>query len=227
MPRESMIRKNPIPSIALYAFLALFLCFPPSAAGAQDADFVIEGLQKRYDSTDDYVADFRQETELKTLDRSLKFWGKVFFQRPGKMLWRYEEPKDQVILADGEHLFFYQPKEKQIIKSPLSNTFRSDVPLSFLLGMGNLKRDFKATLMGSAKELFTLQLVPRRDSGGFGEISMGVEKGTFDLLWARFHDLGGNVITIYLDGMRRGIGLKDSVFQLEVPGGVDIVEFDN
>ena len=50
----------------------------------------------------DFVADFRQETEVKTLNRTLKASGKVSFKRPGKMLWRYEEPKGQFVLADGK-----------------------------------------------------------------------------------------------------------------------------
>ena len=82
------------------------------AAEIKDAEFVVEGLQKRYDSTLDFVAGFRQETEIKTLNRRLTAWGKVYFRRPGKMLWRYDEPKGQVLLADGEYLYFYQPEEK-------------------------------------------------------------------------------------------------------------------
>ncbi|HEX9146339.1 MAG TPA: outer membrane lipoprotein carrier protein LolA, partial [Candidatus Binatia bacterium] len=104
----------------------------------------MDALQRNYDATADFVADFRQETEVKTLNRSLKAWGKVSFARPGKMLWRYDEPKGQFVLADGQFLYFYQPEQNQIIKSPLKNAFRTDIPLSFLLGIGNLKKDFNA-----------------------------------------------------------------------------------
>ncbi|MFQ5904869.1 MAG: outer membrane lipoprotein carrier protein LolA, partial [Candidatus Binatia bacterium] len=129
-------------------FLA-FLLLPDSSLGAagetEDEKYIIEGLQKSYDSAVDFVAEFRQETKVKTLNRNLKARGRLYFKRPGKMLWRYDEPKGQLVLADGENLYFYQPEQRQVIKSPLRNAFRSDIPLSFLLGMGNLKRDFRVT----------------------------------------------------------------------------------
>ncbi len=108
-------------------FLLVTLTFPifshhfaAAAAEIKDADSVVEGLQRRYDSTVDFVADFFQETNLKTLNRRVKAWGKVYFRRPGKMLWRYNEPKGQVFLADGKHLYYSQPEKKQVIKSRLS-----------------------------------------------------------------------------------------------------------
>ncbi|MGH7783386.1 MAG: outer membrane lipoprotein carrier protein LolA, partial [Candidatus Binatia bacterium] len=67
-----------------------------AAETAKTAEQVVDALQKNYDGTADFTADFRQETEVKTLNRNLKAWGKLSFKRPGKMLWRYEEPKGQI-----------------------------------------------------------------------------------------------------------------------------------
>ena len=126
------------------------------ATESRSADQIVDSLQKNYDATVDFVADFRQETEVKTLNRKLKASGKLYFKRPGKMFWRYEEPKGQFVLADGKNLYFYQPEQNQVIKSPLKNAFRSDIPLSFLLGLGNLKKDFNATLKGIEENQYVL-----------------------------------------------------------------------
>jgi outer membrane lipoprotein carrier protein len=194
------------------------------AAESKNADAIVESLQKNYDATVDFTADFRQETEVKTLNRSLKAWGKVSFKRPGKMLWRYEEPKGQFVLADGKNLYFYQPEQNQIIKSPLKNAFRSDVPLSFLLGIGNLKKDFNSLLKASDEKQYTVRLEPKNESSGFSEILLGVGKPSFDILWVSVRDATGNLTTIQLSGMRKAVGLKDSVFTLHVPKGADVVE---
>ena len=69
------------------------------ATESRSADQIVDSLQKNYDATVDFVADFRQETEVKTLNRKLKASGKLYFKRPGKMLWRYEEPKGQFVLS--------------------------------------------------------------------------------------------------------------------------------
>src|ERR671918_2851472 len=147
------------------------------AAEGKSADAIVDSLQKSYETTADFVANFRQETEVKTLNRNLKAWGQVSFKRPGKMFWRYDEPKGQFVLADGKHLYFYQPEQNQIIKSPLKNAFRGDIPLSFLLGLGNLKKEFNASLKGTEDNLYVLRLVPKGEAGGFSEVLVAGERG--------------------------------------------------
>ncbi|HEY7165451.1 MAG TPA: outer membrane lipoprotein chaperone LolA [Candidatus Binatia bacterium] len=208
-------------------FIFLFVLFgaaPLLAAETKSADAIIDSLQKNYDATTDFTADFQQETDVKSLNRSLKASGKLFFKRPGKMLWRYTEPKGEFALADGKNLYFYQPEQNQVIKSPLKNAFRSDVPLSFLLGLGNLKKDFNATLQGSDDKQYTLRLEPKNENGGFNEVLLGVAKPSYDVISVSVRDATGNLTTIRLSQLRKGVGVKDSLFTLEIPKGADVVE---
>jgi len=195
-----------------------------SAAEKNAAEPIVDSLQKNYDATVDFIADFRQETEVKTLNRTLKAFGKLSFKRPGKMLWRYDEPKGQFVLADGKHLYFYQPDQNQVIKSPLKNAFRGDIPLSFLLGLGNLKKDFNATLKATDETQYVLRLEPKGEAGGYSEILLGVGKASPDILWVSVRDAANNLTTLRFSGMRKGVGLKDDLFQAQIPNGADIVE---
>jgi outer membrane lipoprotein carrier protein len=195
-----------------------------SAGETNAADAVVDSLQKNYDATTDFVADFRQETEVKNLNRTLKASGKLSFKRPGKMHWLYEEPKGQFVLADGKHLYFYQPEQNQVIKSPLKNAFRGDIPLSFLLGLGNLKKDFNATLKASEENQHVLWLEPKGEAGGYGEILLGVSKASSDILWVSVRDAANNLTTLRFSNMRKGVGLKDTLFQVQIPKGADVVE---
>jgi outer membrane lipoprotein carrier protein len=208
------------------SFTASALSANPLSVAAQSssADAIVDSVQKGYDATADFLADFRQETEVKTLNRNLKAWGKLSFKRPGKMLWRYEEPKGQFVLADGKYLYFYQPEQNQIIKSPLKNAFRSDIPLSFLLGLGNLKKDFNAKLKATEENQNILRLEPKGEAGGFSEILVGVSKHSSDILWVSVRDAASNLSTIRFSAMRKGVSLKDSLFSLQIPDGADVVE---
>jgi outer membrane lipoprotein carrier protein len=222
--REESKRKTALGKLC-GLLITFALCLDQSfAAEGKNADAIVDSLQKNYEATVDFVADFRQETEVKTLNRNLKASGQVSFKRPGKMFWRYEEPKGQFVLADGKYLYFYQPEQNQIIKSPLKNAFRSDIPLSFLLGIGNLKKDFNAVLKATEESQYILRLEPKGESGGFSEILLGVAKNSSDILWVSVRDATNNLTTIRLSGMRKGVGLQDSLFRLEVPKGVDVVE---
>lgn len=194
------------------------------AAETSSAEPVVDALQRTYDATVDFVADFRQETEVKTLGRSLKAAGKLSFKRPGKMFWNYETPKGQFVIADGKHLYFYQPEQNQVIKSPLKNAFRGDIPLSFLLGLGNLKKDFNATLKTSDESVNVLRLEPKGEAGGYNEILVGVSKATSDIAWVSVRDAASNLTTLRFSSMRKGVGIKDSLFQVQIPNGADVVE---
>jgi outer membrane lipoprotein carrier protein len=212
----------------LLGALVITLCLTAqdwiTAAEPKSAEQVVDALQKNYDATIDFIADFQQETEVKTLNRSLKAWGKLSFKRPGKMLWRYDEPKGQIVLTDGSHLYFLQPEQNQVIKSPLKNAFRSDIPLSFLLGLGNLKKDFNAVLKATEKDEYILRLEPKGEAGGFSEILLGVSRSSADIVWVSIRDAANNLTSLRFSNMKKGVGLKDSLFRINIPQGVDIVE---
>jgi outer membrane lipoprotein carrier protein len=212
----------------LFGALVIALCLTAqdwiTAAEPKSAEQVVDALQKNYDATIDFIADFQQETEVKTLNRSLKAWGKLSFKRPGKMLWRYDEPKGQIVLTDGSHLYFLQPEQNQVIKSPLKNAFRSDIPLSFLLGLGNLKKDFNAVLKATEKDEYILRLEPKGEAGGFSEILLGVSRSSADIVWVSIRDAANNLTSLRFSNMKKGVGLKDSLFRINIPQGVDIVE---
>ncbi len=194
-------------------------------AGAQDARDVVREVQRRYDETREYSADFRQTTEYRTLNRRVEGEGRVFFSKPAKMLWRYREPAGQFVLSDGKHLYFYQPAERQVIKTALGSMFRSDLPLSFLLGIGDLERDFRPELMESTESGRRLKLFPRKANTGIREIHLTVDPGNHDIRQVLIEDGGGNHWNFRFDNVRRGLAPDTSLFELKVPQGVDIVEF--
>jgi len=223
MQEKSRLKTGNPKLFGALALLAASLFFASTVSSAESDDQILDQLQKSYDSITDFTADFRQETEYKTLNKTLKAWGKVSFKRPGKMLWRFDEPKNQWVLADGKSLYFYQPENKQVLKTPLKNAFRSDVPLTFLLGIGNLKRDFKATSKGVEGGLYVLQLGPK-DGKGVDEVTLGVDRQNYLINWARIRDPAGNLTTVHFSNIRRGVGVNDSLFRMEVPQGADVVD---
>lgn len=206
---------------------ALFLGVGLGAGHAAtiDVDSLLDRMQERYDSTKDYTADFNQETEYRTVNRRIRGTGKVFFSKPAKMLWRYEEPDGQFVLADGHHLYFYQPTEKQIIKTSLGAAFRSDLPLSFLLGLGKIRKDFRAELLERKGEDYIVNLHPRKENTGLRKLQLSITDRNYDIKRAQIEDTGGNRWTIDFRNIEHGIGLEPEVFELKTPQGVDIVEF--
>ncbi|GAB4435463.1 MAG: hypothetical protein OHK0040_06640 [bacterium] len=103
---------------------------------------VVDGIQKYYDLTYGLSAIFVQEATIKSVKKVQTSKGKVYFKKPGKMAWIYEEPTRQQIISDGLYLWMYMPESKQVIKNRTNQAFLTNTPQNFLSGFGNIKQDF-------------------------------------------------------------------------------------
>lgn len=104
---------------------------------------VVNGIQRFYDITYGLSAIFVQEALIKSVNKVQTSKGKVYFKKPGKMAWIYEEPTRQQIISDGLFLWMYMPESKQVLKNRTNQAFLNNTPQNFLSGFGDIKRDFR------------------------------------------------------------------------------------
>jgi outer membrane lipoprotein carrier protein len=195
-----------------------------SASEPPKVDDVVARVQERLDATSSFTAKVEQELEVASLGRTLKATGTVAFKRPGHMRWELKNDDPQVIVADGRTLWFYQPKEQQVLKAPFQSAFRSTTPVSFLTGVGRIRDDFAVTLVDATDSAIHLDLRPRRGEGELGKLRLQIEPTTYDIVGADVTDPLGNVTRLRFSEMRRNVELAESLFKFEVPPGVDVIE---
>lgn len=201
-----------------FSFLPIVL-----ASGAANVDVIVKRLQARYDSTSGFRADFTQEVESATLGEKIESKGKVSFKKPGRMRWEFTVP-DQLLVSDGTSFWFYRPADKQVLKTPFQQAFRSATPASFLLGVGRLTQDFTVVLSGETTDAYTLRLTPKKDPEAIGFLDLVVDAKTFDILQATVTDPLGNTTRLRFANIDRAAPLDDALFRFTAPPGVDIVE---
>lgn len=199
---------------------------PRVALAASDLDAIVHKVQERYDATRDFTADVTQEMTIASLGKTTTAHGTVAFKRPGKMRWDLSQGDQQVIIADGETLWLYQPSEKQVLKAPFDAAFRATTPISFLTGVGKIAEDFDVSPdpeddKGSAE--MHLMLTPRHDNAGVGKLRLTVARDSGEIRGAEIHDPLGNVSRLRFDHIKRNVGLKDDQFAFQVPPGVDVI----
>src|SRR5262249_51808933 len=211
-------------TVALFVFYSSFLVphslFSAEAAAVAD---VVKRLQARYDSTAGFRADFTQEVESATLGQKVESRGTVVFKKPGRMRWEFTEPP-QTLVSDGKFFWFYQPAEKQVLKTPFQQAFTSTTPASFLLGVGRLDQDFNITLAGETADSYQLRLTPKKDPEALGLLDLVVSAKTFDILQATVTDPLGNVTRLHFSNIDRKASFDDTLFHFTVPPGVDVIE---
>lgn len=198
---------------------------PHATLAASELDAIVRKVQERYDATHDFTADVTQEMTIASLGKTTTAHGTMAFKRPGKMRWDLVQGDEQVIVADGETLWLYQPKEKQVLKAPFDAAFRATTPISFLTGVGKIAQDFDVSLDGADDKgpEIHLMLVPRRDSASVGKLQLTVARDSGEIRGAEIHDPLGNVSRLRFDHIKRNVGLSDDQFAFQVPPGVDVI----
>jgi outer membrane lipoprotein carrier protein len=166
---------------AIFCGLGVLALGMPAVAedGAPLDPAVVVGLvQSFYDQTKTLQADFEQTRYTRLYDRYDRARGKVVFKKPGMMRWDYAEPNGQVFVSDGKKLLIYQPPEEgerggQLIERALEED-QLPSAFSFLIGSGNLEKDFEVRLLEHDDEQFqdgyVLQLVPRKPTPNYEQL---------------------------------------------------------
>lgn len=201
----------------------LLLAAEPAPSAPLTLTEIVVRLQTRYQETQGFQADFVQQVESATLGYTLTSEGQVFFKKPGKMRWDFRQP-EQLLVSDGTFLWLYQAAEKQVVKTPFHQAFRSHTPISFLTGVGRLEEDFAIGLQETADQTYVLSLDSKHDAEAVGQLTLAVDATTFDIVRATVSDPLGNITRLRFTNITRNIPLPDSLFQLRIPDGVDIVE---
>ncbi len=198
-----------------------------TAAGAlanqsSKLDAILKRIQIHYQKTDSLTAGFSEDIAgASGMKRARE--GKVYYRKPGKMRWEFTGAEAETIVSDGKDLYSYQPDLNQVMKAPLARVFKSSAPAAFLLGVGDIKRDFKASIPKAppADGLVHVALSPK---GGGETIELGLDPQSYDLKWLRLTDQLGNVSTLQFGDIRSNIALNDAIFAFEPPKDADIVE---
>jgi outer membrane lipoprotein carrier protein len=180
----------------------------------------LDGLQKHYRETRSFSAKFSEEIAAVGAPKRTRT-GTVYFLKPGRMRWEFDEPSKELIVSDGAQLYNYDPELNQVVEAPLAQALRSPGATEFLLGAGDVARDFNASLLdGAGNGLTNLKLVPKSEGN---TVELGLSPNNYDVETIRVIDQLGNVTSLKFTNIVNNTPVSDSLFKFAVPPGADIV----
>jgi len=203
-----------------------FQCDSKALIADAEVASLIDAVEKRYHTVQDLSAQFQQTSYFAGLDRTQSSKGKVYFKSPGMMDWQYEEPTKQRFVSDGTTVWFYEPDEQapQVTIADFKKSFSSEVPVSFLLGIGSLKKDFTIKTACRNTGEILMQLSPKKPDPNLSKFFLFVRSSDHSITGARIVDAGGNETTILLSDRKFNIKLKSARFSFSIPRGTFIVD---
>ena len=201
--------------------LVLLLC--PASLFA-DA-LLLQRIQTRYQQTGSFTARFVQVDQRAEAEER-RAQGSVRYKRPGRMRWHYESPDEQLLVTDGETLWLYDPLLENVTIQRIERVAPGTM-LAFLLGVGDLESDFRPrpqtqTLLNPPQGL-VLELEPRREMVNLDFLQLEVHPQTSTLQAIVLVDGAGNIRTIRLENMKRGVELADAEFVFEVTPDLEVI----
>ena len=221
-----MFQKLPLLALFLVASVTVaradeWSCIGPDSVPRPEA---IREIERVYDGTRDFTAQFTQESVFAASDDRRHSSGKLRFAKPGKMDWEYLPPEEQRFLSDGSVFYWYQPDQKQVMIRDFSASFSSDLPVSFLLGLGKLSESFDAEESCLTNLGRLIKFKPKQESDSLQRFSLISDLKTNFPVAAKVIDAGGNETVIVLGQVKTNLGLESSSFKLDIPKGTDIID---
>jgi outer membrane lipoprotein carrier protein len=207
--RSSLRKKISLAAVLLMALPALSL-----ASGREAIQRFSAGLQTLDGRFTQQVFDAQGEAR----DRSE---GRISLKAPRQFRWEYQQPFPQLIVADGDHLWIYDPDLEQVTVRVQSYEEQSS-PLAALIDPGELDRQFVVTDGGQGNGLNWVVLKARKpedsavQSAKLGFDAQGLKQMVFE-------DQLGQRTEVTFSGWKRNGGLPAALFQFQPPAGVDVV----
>ncbi len=214
------MRKNhSVRFILIAALLLFFHSIAPEVSRASDADEQIARIQKAYETIKDVRGNFIQKSTIRDLDKTETYKGQFFIKPPLKMKWEYKGKTAQDLTINNDTVLIYKKGDNQAYKSKFDRQTYGQTPVALLGGFGNIKDEFTASAKGGS-----IVLKPKRPMGNVTSIVIKTSEEGFPIRSFTINDSYSNVIEIVLSGVKINTGIKDSLFDLSLPKGVNVFE---
>ena len=208
--------------------ILLALLTVPSATAGQGPSLgsLIDGVERKLERMRDLSAHFVQISE-DALNRIQRQEGHLYLRRPRMMRWEYQSPEEYLFVSDGRTVYFYVPADMQVSREDVGDAMDDRIPIMFLLGRSDLENEFtrivQLAVPPQVPGMRVLQMYPRRKNG-VEEVQLEVDPGTFDIRRLRITFIDGSTMDLMLDQLETDADLDESIFDFEVPPGVDVIE---
>jgi outer membrane lipoprotein carrier protein len=201
-----------------------------AAPAPPNLNALIDALQAKYGRMQGLAADFSQ-VYMGADGRRANESGRLILKRPGKARWEYAQPERKLFVSDGKNIYFYVYGERQASQASVKASADPQIPFLFLLGRGNLRRDFSRIEVAAGERPIAagnivLLLVPKRAPAEFKQLLAEVSPANASVERLVIFERNGARMDFTLSNVRENFIAPDSEFRFTPPAGVTIRKAD-
>jgi outer membrane lipoprotein carrier protein len=147
--------------------------------------------------------------------------GKFYLQRPDKFRWDYQQPYQQLIVADGKKVWIYDKDLNQVTVKSFQRAL-GQTPASLLISTQAVEEDFFINELPAKEGVTRLELIPKNAQAQFESMRL-ILRGKI-LLGFELVDNLGQTTLITCSELKRNPILNDHLFLFTPPVGADIIK---
>ncbi|WP_417664129.1 outer membrane lipoprotein chaperone LolA [Pseudidiomarina donghaiensis] len=185
--------------------------------GATEADR--QALLKRLHNLTTLSADFSQQVTDINGELVQQLHGNMALSRPNLLHWQTDAPDETVMIADGQNLWYYNPFVEQVTVYDQTNAVSQSPLLLLLDGESGAWHQYDVKAEGNS---FALQPKPNAESLQSLQLVFAENGADAAITRIILDDGQGQISTINLENVVLNQALSESLFQFELPDGVDV-----
>lgn len=202
--------------------LLLVFCLAGLAAGATGIGAVLDGIEARYNRPETLQLLFEQTYTAQGRPPRTES-GVLYLRKPGRMRWEYHVPPGKLFVSDGEFVYFYSPSANRVEKMRLKDSGDMRVPLAFLIGRVDLRRDFREFRSRPEGDDLHIVALPKTERSAFTQVEFIVAPDR-RIRGLVIHGEDGSVMSFRFAEERINPPLARDLFRFQPPPGAELVE---
>ncbi len=208
--------------------LIFLICYVNFAFASElTVNFVLKNLHKNYDNVTSFKAEFKQISFFKSVNSVQEFKGTLYLKKPDKMRWDYTFPETQLIVSNGEKIWYYYPKDNQVNVGNISkNNKEKNLIFMLLDGITKVEKQFNITMVKGKnnKDYIYLQLLPKKPNTLFDKIIITLYRKNFKIAKSYIFYLTGDISKLIFLKTYLNVKLSNAFFNFKPPAGCEVFQ---
>jgi len=193
------------------------------------ADRAIDAAVKAYEGIRTARATFEQTIRNPLLGATRHSKGEFEQERPNRFIFRFTDPKGDVIVCDGRYVWIYLPTSApgQVSRTPCASEQAGSLDLIGEFFTNPRERytiaDGGAATLGD-RDARVVQLAPKDRTAAFVRAKVWIDPADGALLQFEAEETSGIVRMVRITSFARNVTIRPGTFTFTVPRGVKVVD---
>jgi chaperone LolA len=191
----------------------------------QDAEEILAKASVAYEKATTLRSEFVQKIDIRALERQKQGRGVVYQKKPNYFLMKFEEPKGDVVVADGTYFWMYYPSAQpdQVIRTAISATTEGAT-----LGgqfLDSPAERYVATYVEKQtvndRPAHLISLIPKFEAP-YTLVRVWIDAEDYLVRQFEVYEENETIRTITLHNVQAGVDLPNDLFSFTPPPGVEV-----